>query len=70
MNSESFGKLEGYLAQYVSATSGRQEQTQGSNVTVPVQAASTMESTQTASIQSSDWSPTCKSIVFFIVVKS
>jgi hypothetical protein len=59
MNSESYGKLENYLAQYMSATSGRQEPPQSSNNTVPIPPTSTMENTQTTNGSSSEWLPTC-----------
>jgi hypothetical protein len=60
MNSESYGRLENYLAQYMSATGGRQEPPHNSNITELVSTANEMETKPVSNGESSDWSPTCE----------
>jgi hypothetical protein len=68
MNSESYGKLEDYLAQYMSATSGRQEPPQSSANTVPLPTTKEMENKSSPLEPSSEWSPTCQ--IWFHTLKS
>jgi hypothetical protein len=60
MNSESYGKLENYLAQYMSATSGRHEPHQNTENTVPIPATDSMQEKSSSNGESSEWSPTCR----------
>jgi hypothetical protein len=57
---ETHAKLGDYLAQFMSASGGRREQTHTPANTVPVQQLSAMKPQEAFNGQSSDWSPSCK----------